>query len=53
MGTLDAPNKSRGVSFQFAIGPVSCAKTAIWKLTPFSNATFVGRLKSVHPPSVA
>jgi hypothetical protein len=38
MGTLDAPDKSRGVSFQLAIGPVSCAKTARWKLTPLSNA---------------
>jgi len=44
MGTLDAPEKSRGVSFQLATGTVSCAKAASWKLTWLSNATFVGRV---------
>jgi hypothetical protein len=52
MGTLDSPDKSRGVSFRLAIGPVSCAKTASWKLTPLSSATFVGCL-TLCPSSVS
>jgi len=50
MGTLDAPDNSRGVSFQLAIGTASCAKAASWKLTPLSNATFVGRVTLARHP---
>ena len=52
MAASDAPDKSRGVSFELVIAPVSRAKTASWKLTPLSNATFVGRLKSADLPPV-
>jgi len=38
MGTPDAPDKSRGGSFQLAIGTVSCAQAATWKRFPLSKS---------------
>jgi hypothetical protein len=42
----DAPDKSSGVSFQLAIGTVSFVKAASGKLTPLTNATFIGRVRN-------
>jgi hypothetical protein len=41
MGTLDAPDKSRGAGFQPAKNP---EKTAGYKPAPRENRTFVGRV---------
>jgi hypothetical protein len=50
MSTLGQTDKSRGVSFQLAIGTASRGKAASCKLTPLANATFVGSVRSANPP---
>jgi hypothetical protein len=50
MSTPETPDKSRGVIFQLAIGPVSCAKTASWKLTSLANVAFIGRVRGADHP---